>query len=138
MHPYKQSVRCQKASDIKYKCVWCYICNVTSLTCLKVVPFTIYVHKFYSFLYKHNLTRSCHITFKHLPLIPYVRRVPIKLLREMWLTYLITELLMNVIHENYRNTTFTKLPQHYESRYANNYGHASCWSQTQIIYIGHR
>ena len=53
------------------------------------------VKRLYSFLYKHNLTSTWCTTFNTFHLC------------------LITELLMNVIRENYRNT-FNKYPQHYE------------------------
>ena len=42
---------------------------------------------------------------ENFPLIPYVRRVSIELLRKTQLTCFLTEFLVNVTRENYRNTT---------------------------------
>jgi len=45
------------------------------------------------------------------PLIPYVRRVRIKLPRKTELTCFLTEFVVNVTRENYRNTTSNQLTE---------------------------
>ena len=64
------------------------------------------VHKFYSFLYKHNLTCTWFTTFSTFHL--YFKSGVLE-------SCLLAEHLVNVIRGNCRNTTFNKLAQHYES-----------------------